>query len=250
MTQTNPDPRKSLPSSQPGRRRSANPGDKFGRLTAIQAAGTRRGHTMWCFACECGTEKVLHLSKVVAGTTVSCGCYHRERLAARPLVNLAGVRFGRLVAIAWIPPARSGTKGRWRCECDCGNEHLVPSDHLRRRKEPVRSCGCIRAEILARNVGNPAAAARARHQAKRRLRIREDVFTGQDERQIFAAQRGRCAAPNCRARLTAYHRDHIQPLSKGGPHNRRNIQLLCPICNIRKNSQDPLQWTRKMGPLL
>ena len=32
----------------------------------------------------------------------------------------------------------------------------------------------------------------------------------------------------------AYHIDHIVPLSKGGPHTWKNIQLVCKFCNIAK----------------
>lgn len=61
-------------------------------------------------------------------------------------IDLTGQRFGRLTVIE-----RSGkvTKGRsvyWKCICDCGNETIVSSDNLRKRK--TKSCGCLHKELL------------------------------------------------------------------------------------------------------
>lgn len=54
-------------------------GQKFGRLTAISAAGHDRHHKrMWKFACDCGGEFIAIGSDVKSGKTVSCGCYANE----------------------------------------------------------------------------------------------------------------------------------------------------------------------------
>ena len=53
------------------------------------------------------------------------------------LLDLAGQRFGRLVAL-------SREDGRWLCRCDCGGTNRVVTGHL--QEGVVRSCGCIAKE--------------------------------------------------------------------------------------------------------
>lgn len=56
--------------------------------------------------------------------------------------DLAGVRFGRLTAVA---PAFSRDGGRytykWECLCECGTAKLVEASHL--KSGAIKSCGCI-----------------------------------------------------------------------------------------------------------
>lgn len=66
---------------------------------------------------------------------------------------------------------------------------------------------------------------------------------------LMEAQKGRCVY--CRIDIRkSYHVDHIQPLSGGGKHERENIQLLCPTCNVRKSAKDPIQFAQEKGLLL
>lgn len=53
-----------------------------------------------------------------------------------PRQNLAGERFGKLVASEWAG------NSRWRCLCDCGRVTSVLTANLRRGN--TTSCGCIR----------------------------------------------------------------------------------------------------------
>lgn len=57
----------------------------------------------------------------------------------RPL-NLAGKRFGSLIAIRKVEPA--GKQTRWLCKCDCGVESVVRLGNL--RNGHTVSCGCRR----------------------------------------------------------------------------------------------------------
>lgn len=61
-------------------------------------------------------------------------------------------------------------------------------------------------------------------------------------------QRGLCAT--CETKLNKYHIDHTIPLSLGGLNTFHNIQLLCPHCNLKKNSKHPVEWANLNGKLL
>lgn len=60
-------------------------------------------------------------------------------------IDIAGQRFGRLVAIA--PISERGQGVVWRCLCDCGKETMVKVGTLRYRK--TGSCGCLVREKTA-----------------------------------------------------------------------------------------------------
>lgn len=55
--------------------------------------------------------------------------------------ELAGKKFNKLTVIGEASSERSGLI-RWKCQCDCGNISVVSTDHLTRKKNPVKSCGC------------------------------------------------------------------------------------------------------------
>jgi hypothetical protein len=53
-------------------------GQRYGRLTVIEFAGTKKKQSYWLCRCDCGTEKVIGSSPLESGHTVSCGCKSRE----------------------------------------------------------------------------------------------------------------------------------------------------------------------------
>lgn len=102
-------------------------------------------------------------------------------------------------------------------------------------------------------IANPEVARVA--QARRRARIRsaEGDHNKSDILKIFDLQKGKCA--DCKLKLEksgkgAYHVDHIMPLVRGGGNGPDNLQLLCPRCNLTKQSKDPIEWAQKNGRLL
>lgn len=59
------------------------------------------------------------------------------------LKNLVGQRFGKLVVIERAENDKHGNV-RWLCRCDCGNETVVISGHL--KSGATQSCGCLAKE--------------------------------------------------------------------------------------------------------
>lgn len=69
-------------------------------------------------------------------------------------------------------------------------------------------------------------------------------------KKLLALQKGKCAA--CRESITTgkRHLDHIVPVSRGGEHADKNMQLLCQTCNLNKSSKPPEVFMRERGYLL
>jgi 5-methylcytosine-specific restriction endonuclease McrA len=42
-----------------------------------------------------------------------------------------------------------------------------------------------------------------------------------------------------------FHKDHFEPLVRGGTDDVENIVLACPPCNQRKNAMDGMDFRRK-----
>lgn len=91
---------------------------------------------------------------------------------------------------------------------------------------------------------------RARRKANtHRRRNAPGKFTADDVLTLFRCQRGKCAS--CELKLSSeYHVDHITPISKGGTHNSKNLQLLCRSCNLSKGAKLPEEFMRTRGLLL
>ena len=115
-------------------------GQRFGRLTAVRPTEERRyGAIVWECKCDCGNVAFVPACSLPNGNTKSCGCIAKERGEASQ-VDLAGMRFGRLVV---VKPTEERKKGYvvWECKCDCGNTTFVLSNSL--RSGNTQSCGCL-----------------------------------------------------------------------------------------------------------
>lgn len=110
-------------------------GQRFGRLTAIEDVGRdKRYHRMWLCRCDCGEEKIVGAGNLVHGGVISCGCVRVK--------DLTGKRFGKLtVKSLHSRPGKRGGDALWLCQCDCGNETILPGYSL--QSGNTSSCGCL-----------------------------------------------------------------------------------------------------------
>lgn len=60
-------------------------GMRFGRLLALEKAGTRQNSNSWAVVCDCGQRTEVTFANLVNGSTQSCGCLHREAARSRRL---------------------------------------------------------------------------------------------------------------------------------------------------------------------
>lgn len=100
------------------------------------------------------------------------------------LIEMAGLRFGRLTVLARAANARGGAV-RWECVCDCGGKAVSAGYNLRRGG--ARSCGCLQRETV-RGYAHKAHAARTKHGHCPKSGASPEHAT-------WAAMLGRCSSP-------------------------------------------------------
>lgn len=120
-------------------------GQRFGKLTAEEPTEARddRGRIVWRCRCDCGGEALVSAGQLLGGYVKSCGC-----LSHPPRKDYVGRRFGMLTVVAYAGK-RAGMH-RWRCRCDCGKETEVGQTLLQTGR--TKSCGCLQAEIVRKNM--------------------------------------------------------------------------------------------------
>lgn len=122
-------------------------GNRYGHWTVLAQAvvssvgpnGGRTNGSQWRCRCDCGTERVVNGQSLRVGLSTSCGCTKAAAIGAAQRLDLAGQRFGRLVAIACAGSTARG-RAKWSVKCDCGNEKVVLLCDL--RSGMTTSCGC------------------------------------------------------------------------------------------------------------
>lgn len=72
----------------PARRPGMIPGERFGRLVALERSFVPGRHVVWRFICDCGKHCTVRTEHVRAGRTTSCGCAKREMHSTHGLSHL------------------------------------------------------------------------------------------------------------------------------------------------------------------
>jgi hypothetical protein len=117
-------------------------GKKYGRWSIVEKATGG-----WLCECSCGKKRIVKTNSLIAGKSLSCGCYLSERRGAggkKNLKDLSGHRFGRLL-VEELAHRDSRGEAMWLCSCECGQFMVVRGSHL--REGSTTSCGCYRKEL-------------------------------------------------------------------------------------------------------
>lgn len=122
-------------------------GDRYGRLEVIEFSHIgERGASFYHCKCDCGTICTVKTLNLRRGATRSCGCLQQETRSANYALPLSsGDKFGRLTVLRFSHSSGRGLR-IWECRCECGNTVFAKALDLKRKA--VRSCGCLRTEIL------------------------------------------------------------------------------------------------------
>lgn len=108
-------------------------GKKFNKLTVLSFSHRNNSHTYYTCQCECGNQKAIDIYYVKKGIIKSCGCLQHQ--------SLVGQKFGRLTVLKDLP------KSKKLCICDCGEETIVSTSHL--KDGHTKSCGCLHQEKIS-----------------------------------------------------------------------------------------------------
>lgn len=126
-------------------------GKRFGKLLVLSMCDYRiDGLVSFNCICDCGNKVVVKSVALTSRHTKSCGCLKSSKPGGR-FRDLVGKRFGKLLVIEMLTTTASGDM-RWKCRCDCGNEHITTSNLL--MTGHTKSCGClVRPSLLGEKFG-------------------------------------------------------------------------------------------------
>ena len=85
-----------------------------------------------------------------------------------------------------------------------------------------------------------------KHRRALKLGARESSLTADQWKAIKRRFKFRCAYCRRRRRLT---QDHVIPLTRHGPHTRRNVVPACQSCNSSKSNKTVKEWKRHIKSL-
>lgn len=72
-------------------------GKRFGKLLVTEVMKLVGGKAAWLCKCDCGNEKFIRANSLVSNMTKSCGCLHKETMAANSIYK--GLRSHKLYSV-------------------------------------------------------------------------------------------------------------------------------------------------------
>lgn len=226
-------------------------GERFERLVVI--AMERVGTVTYAVCqCDCGKQKRVRMGALVKGTTLSCGCLHKESKRK----DLTDQRFGKLVVLSM---SWGGPRTYCTVRCDCGVIKDVMASNLLR--DNTTCCGCSHFRTLTEKRATQQLNAMKRRTTKKAL---PHTFNRTDLKFMLQYWHFCCAICG-REDGGLWHRiasDHWLPLGREGCpgtiatnmlplcHNKKLTENLgIASCNVGKRNREPIGWLiEKLGP--
>lgn len=152
----------------------------------------------------------------------------------RPIKDLSGMRFHRLVAVEPVGRNANGNV-RWRCVCDCGTETVVNGGNL--TSSAVQSCGCLSVDFcksrFTTHGGKGTAEYRVWVHLKRRCESERDKsFPRYGGRNIECRFESFDAFIGCIGRRPT-PRHQIDRINNDGHYEPGNVRWALPVVNTR-----------------
>ena len=121
-------------------------GKVFTNLTVIKKLGEKgyKNGSLFLCQCTCGNTTKALKSKLVHGSTKSCGCLLKEQQTKYS--NLVGNKYHKLTVIKKLGIISKRRDIFWECKCDCGNIVKVTTGNLIHGS--VQGCGCVARERI------------------------------------------------------------------------------------------------------
>jgi 5-methylcytosine-specific restriction endonuclease McrA len=251
-----------------------NIGDKIGMITVLSEFEREdfSKKRMFNCICDCGNLVVKNISGLVKAVKMnyqntSCGCVKGGQNIDKLLAEKNGDKF-----YFTGKPCDRGHIAKRRLlgsACvECQKENDIKNRHKRAEyfkqyqldnKEQYRQ-SCVRyneknrekrrEQDRIRKQDPKVKAKRAEYERARRQNKRagKGNIKKSDIDLLLENQKGKCAS--CLVKLKNFHVDHIMPLFLNGENEIKNLQVLCPTCNLKKGKLDPFEWANKNGKLL
>lgn len=164
--------------------------------------------------------------------------------------DLVNQKINKLTVLKRSGSTRNGGK-LWLCKCECGNLKEYSSDHLTRKRNPVKSCGC---SINRKGKDHPLFEGyediskgwwndhivRSANGSKGRNKI-ELTVTIQEAWDLFAKQNKKCALSGVDIRISStnrYNTASVDRIDSSKGYTLDNIQWVHKHINLMKNRFD------------
>lgn len=115
----------------------------FGRLTVIEKDFSDKHGVHWKCKCNCGNVITVRGSRLISGTSQSCGCLAKEITAKRSKKDYTGLTINHVTFLSNTNTKDNQGNYIWNCKCVCGKEFLTAAYVVTRKISATRSCGCF-----------------------------------------------------------------------------------------------------------